>query len=201
MLLKQYHAIADERGCCLRDMDFLVKKFQLLVPKNHIIALSWELYLSSDISSNCSKGTLVSRLSFSLEFEKRQRKKRELNLTRHFAKPFFLVTLDTWCYLGVPSLGWFLRTNAKLRFFFCFGLSTSHFMALGICIDFSFNSGEYSIALKLKVLVFKHATSTNNHTNFLWKIVQCKHQWTLQKHLIEFIWSYNKIGRIGPITL
>ena len=27
------HAIADERGCCLRDMDFLVKKFQLLVPK------------------------------------------------------------------------------------------------------------------------------------------------------------------------
>ena len=118
MLLKQYHAIADERGCCLRDMDFLVKKFQLLVPKNHIIALSWELYLSSDISSNCSKGTLVSRLSFSLEFEKRQRKKRELNLTRHFAKPFFLVTLDTWCYLGVPSLGWFLRTNAKLRFFF-----------------------------------------------------------------------------------
>ena len=44
-----------ERGCCLRDMDFLVKKFQLLVPslcfgalelregslsKNYIIALA-----------------------------------------------------------------------------------------------------------------------------------------------------------------
>ena len=29
-MLKQYHA--KERGCCLRDMDFLVKKFQLLVP-------------------------------------------------------------------------------------------------------------------------------------------------------------------------
>ena len=75
-VLKQYHA--KERGCCLRDMDFLVKKFQLLVPslcfgvlelregslsKNYIIALAQWYFLElcsafsqleTQLSSNCS---------------------------------------------------------------------------------------------------------------------------------------------------
>ena len=35
-----------ERGCCLRDMDFLVKKFQLLVPSLCFVALALEKVLA-----------------------------------------------------------------------------------------------------------------------------------------------------------
>ena len=83
MLLKQYHAIADERGCCLRDMDFLVKKFQLLVPKEPYNCSYTVIFLR----------TAAKELSFLSKGKKKHYEKRELNLTRHFAKPFFFYFL------------------------------------------------------------------------------------------------------------
>ena len=166
MLLKQYHAIADERGCCLRDMDFLVKKFQLLVPKNHIIALSSSAVI---FLRTAAKELSFLGYAFSLEFEKNFWKKGTESHTP-LCQTIFSGNTGHMMLPRSTILRVISTNECKAEIFFCFGLSTSHFMALGICIDFSFNSGEYSIALKLKVLVFKHATSTNNHTNFLWKI-------------------------------
>ena len=78
------HAIADERGCCLRDMDFLVKKFQLLVPKEPYNCSYTVIFLRTAAKE-------LSFLSLGSLKKKKLFKKRELNLTRHFAKPFFSI--------------------------------------------------------------------------------------------------------------
>ena len=115
--------------------------------------------------------------AFSLEFEKNFWKK---GTESHTPLCQTIFSGNTGHMMLPRTILRVISTNECKRTFFCFGLSTSHFMALGICIDFSSrDSGEYSIAL-VKVLVFKHATSTNNHTNFLWKI-RNNVQWSITR--------------------